>query len=223
MITDNLASLFDPGQPGVRFRQGTIVSWNPATGENTVDVAGGTLTNVSVLNTGEAVALKAGHVVGLLGQGSAWFIIGRVTPPGDPNFAAASVAFGSAGAQVFGFALSTSMTVKAQSNELVVPSWADEAIVFVGGMMHAVNSTASKDATGMRVGCWGGDGGGVVQTATPGDFASVAAVSRNQFTGLSGGEVLYITGEAFSVGAAWPVNPSNSLFIHAIAIYKSNV
>lgn len=223
MITDNLASLFDTGQPGVRFRQGTILTWNPNTGENTVDLAGGTLTNVPILNTGEAVALKAGHVVGLLGQGSAWFIVGRVTPPNDPNFAAASVAFDSAGAQVFGFALSTALTLKASSNELVVPSWADEAVVYVGGHMHAVNTTAALDTYSFEVGCFGGSGGGTTTSCAAGQVEVNAANSRNHFTGLSGGEVLQITGSAQSGAANWPLHASNSLFLHAIALYKSNV
>lgn len=223
MITDNLATLFDSGQPGVRFRQGTILSWNSNTGENTIDLAGGTLTNVPILNTGEAVALKAGHVVGLLGQGSAWFVVGRVTPPNDPNFAAASVAFGSAGAQVFGFSLSTSMVVKATSNELVVPDWADEALVYVGGHMHAVNTSGALDTYSFEVGVNGGTGGGTTTSCAVGQVEVNAANSRNRFTGLSGGEVLQITGAAQSGAAAWAAHGSNSMFLHAIALYKSNV
>ena len=83
LVTDDTAPLFDQAGPGVRFRQGTITAWNAATGQNTVDVANGTLTDVPILNTGEAIALKAGHVVGLLGQGMTWFIIGRITPASD--------------------------------------------------------------------------------------------------------------------------------------------
>lgn len=223
MITDNLAPLFGTSGPGVRFRQGTVLTWDPNTGVNTVDVGGSTLANVPILNTGEAVALKAGHVVGLLGQGASWFIIGRVTPPNDPNFAGASLAFGSAGVQVFQFSLSTAITVKATSDELVVPEWADEAVVFVGGQMHAVNTTAAKDSYAFRVGCEGGNGGGVFQTVTAGDIGANAAVSRNHFTGLAGGAVLQITGEAQSNAAAWPSHTANSMYLHAIAIYKSNV
>lgn len=223
MITDDLSTLFDSGQPAVRFRQGTITAWDTDTGTNTVDMAGGTLTNVPILNTGEAIALKAGHVIVLMGLGLSWFIIGRVTPPNDPNFAAASVAFGSAGAQVTGFSLSMTLTVKASSNELVVPDWADEAIVFVGGHMHASNTTASRDTLSFQVGCQGGNGGGITQTVEAGWPAHAAAVSRNLFTGLSGGETLQITGEARSGAAAFGVTGSNAMFIHAIAVYKSNV
>lgn len=222
MITDDLSTLFDSGQPGVRFRQGTISTWNANTGANTIDLAGGTLTDVPMLNTGEAVALKAGHVVGLLGQGSTWFIIGRVTLPNDPNFAAASVAFGSAGAQVFGYSTSTSMVTKASSNELVVPDWADEAIVMVTGFGGVTNTTAGIAFAGMEVGCNGGAGGASYNDITAGRAGLIGGASRNHFTGLSGGEVLQITG-AIQTGAAFGVTGSNSMFIHAIAVYKSNV
>jgi hypothetical protein len=222
MITDDLTPLFDGGQPGVRFRQGTVLTWDASTGANTIDVAGATLTDVSILNTGEAIALKAGHIVGLLGQGSAWFIIGRITPPGDANFAAASVEFGSAGAQVFGFTTSTSMVIKASSNELVVPDWADEAIVHVTGSVCAANTTAAITYVAMEVGVNGGAGGGCFTDVPVGRMGSVSASSRNLFTGLSGGEVLQITG-AVQTGAAFTVTAQNAMFIHAIAVYKSNV
>ncbi|WBQ02937.1 hypothetical protein [Kribbella sp. CA-293567] len=222
MISDNLAPLFDTGQPGVRFRQGTVTAWNPSTGANTIDVAGGTLTDVPILNTGEAIALKAGHVVGLLGQGSTWFIVGRITPAGDANFAAASVAFGSAGAQLFNYATSTSMVTKVSSNELVVPDWADEAIVIVTGNASVSNTTGANSFAMMEVGCSGGAGGSSPTHVVPGATAGVAASSRNHFTGLSGGNTLQITG-AIQTGAAFAATASNCMFIHAIAVYKSNV
>jgi hypothetical protein len=222
MITDDLTPLFDTGQPGVRFRQGTVTAWNASTGANTIDVAGGTLTNVSILNTGEAIALKAGHVVGLLGQGSTWFIIGRITPPGDANFAAVSVAFGSAGAQLFNYSTSTSMVIKATSNELVVPDWADEAVVMIAGSAAVVNSTAGIQYAAMEVGCNGGAGGSAPSDIAAARIGQVGAASRNRFTNLSGGEVLQITG-AIQTGAAFAANGANAMFIHAIAVYKSNV
>jgi len=222
VITDDLSTLFAPGPEAVRFRQGTITAWNPNTGANTVSVAGGILTDVPILNTGEAIALKAGHVVGLLAFGSTWFILGRITPTGDPNFAAASVDFGSAGAQVFNFATSTSMVVKASSNELVVPDWADEAIVHVTGGCCVVNNSAVITNVAMEVGCFGGVGGGLIQDIPIGRMGSVSASSRNLFTGLSGGEVLTVTGAA-QAGAAFTAVGSNSMFVHATAVYKSNI
>lgn len=218
-----LTELFDKPEPGVGFRQGTVVAWNSTTGENTVSVAGGTLTNIPVLNTGEAIALKAGHTVGLLTFNGSWFILGRITKPNDPNFAAASVAFGGAGSQVFNFALTTSMTTIASSNELVVPDWADEAIVHVTGAATVVNTTGATDSFAFRVGCNGGNGGGAWNQLVSGAIGPNAASSRNRFTSLSGGEILQITGEAQTLTANWAANASNGMFIHAIALYKSNV
>jgi hypothetical protein len=223
MISDDVAGLLMPDDaPAVRFRQGTVTAWDPATGSNTIDVAGGTLTDLPILNTGEAIALKAGHVVGLLVFGRTWFILGRITAPGDPNFAAASVAFDSAGAQAFGFSTSTSSVIKATSSELVVPAWADEAIVMVTGMAGALNTTASLGWLAFDVGCLGGSGGAVLADVEANRMELSAASSRNHFTGLSGGEVLTVTGSV-QTNAAWAVNASNSMFIHAIALYKSNV
>lgn len=83
MISDDLSSLFggDKG-PGVGFRQGTVVQWNPTTGENTVTVAGATLQNVALMGV-TATAIHAGDHVGLLTAGTSWFIVGKITDPGD--------------------------------------------------------------------------------------------------------------------------------------------
>ncbi|GAA1549994.1 hypothetical protein GCM10009804_03220 [Kribbella hippodromi] len=223
MITDNIATLFDAGQPGVRFRQGTILTWDANSGANTIDLAGGTLTNVPILNTGEAVALKTGHIVGLLGQGSTWFIIGRVTLPSDPNFASASVAFGSGGAQLFNYSVSTTETLKASSSEIVVPDWADEAIVIVAGNGCVVNNQASVVSVAMEVGVNGGHGGGAWNAVQPGQIGSFAAASRNLFTGLSGGETLTLEALVVCNTLSIAANGANALFMHGIAVFKSNV
>lgn len=223
MISDNVADLFtrDTG-PALRFRQGTVVAWNASTGENTIDVGGGTLDDLPILNTGEAIALKPGHVVGLLVFGQQVFVLGRITTPGDPNFAAASVEFGSAGAQVFGYATSTAMVNKATSAELVVPDWADEALVMVTGFAALVNNSAATTFGALQVGCNGGVGGAAPQDIPVSSIANLAASSRNQFTGLSGGEILTVAG-AIQSGVALLAHASNAMFVHAIAVYKSNV
>lgn len=148
MISDDLAPLFGNTGPAVRFRQGTVLSWDSSTGENTIQLGGGTLTNVPILNTGEAIALKAGHIVGLLGQGASWFIIGRVTPPNDPNFAGASVAFGSATAFEQGFAQPATLTQQA-AGSITVPAWVDEAAVICIVTATLVNNLTSTRVEGL--------------------------------------------------------------------------
>lgn len=96
--SEDLAPLL-VGDPGTetRFRQGVIASWNNQTGENSVDVGGATLQNLPILNTAEAIALGVGDVVGLLAAGASWMILGRITPPNDPQFASAATSFGAGG------------------------------------------------------------------------------------------------------------------------------
>lgn len=77
---------------GMRFSQGTILTWNPATFENTVDwkptgAQGGiTLTNLPILGRIDGLSLKAGDVVGLMGWApnggfGSWWILGELAVP----------------------------------------------------------------------------------------------------------------------------------------------
>lgn len=87
MINDELGSLFsgDPSSPTpMSLRQGVVQSWDPDTGENSIQVAGGTLLNIPVL-TSESASLVVGDVVALLAAGTKWFLLGKVTTPGDPG------------------------------------------------------------------------------------------------------------------------------------------
>lgn len=225
MITDDLSTLFDAAQPGVRFRQGTILTWNANTGENTINLAGGTLTNVPILNTGEAIALKAGHVVGLLGQGSAWFLVGRVTPPLDPSFAGASVAFGTDNAgTATNFALSTTPT-DVISGTIPVPTWADEALVLAVGNCQLTNTRPAIDFATIQVSINGTGGGGVQTGFSPfadasGNYVGSMATSSRQIISAPGPTITVAT--TLNVqGAAWGVQASNRANVDAIAVFRS--
>jgi hypothetical protein len=230
---DDLVPLFAPdpsAPPPLNFRQGRVVAWNPDTGENTIDVGGAQLEDVSVLNTGEAIALKVGHIVGLVTWGSSWFIIGRITVPGSPDFASASVEFGSAGAQAFSFVIPTGGPTVIASTTLTVPLWADEALIHVTGNAGLVNRAAGVRRCTMQVGVNGGSGGGALQGYGPAgaadwqDVQHLGASSRNLFTGLSGGEVLTLEASLTAPDGSFGVaDGSNALFMHAIAVFKSNV
>lgn len=91
--TDDLVPLFTaPPAAGVGYRQGTIVSWDPTTAANVVDVDGVLIDNLSILNTNEALQLAEGDVVGILTTGqaaSSWAILGRLTIPGTAAAASA--------------------------------------------------------------------------------------------------------------------------------------
>ena len=221
MITDNLAPLFGTSGPGVRFRQGTVQSWNANTGENSIDMGGGTLTNVPILNTGEAIALKAGHIVGLLGQGASWFIIGRVTPPNDPNFAGASVAFGSALDFRTNFAQPATFTQQA-SKSITVPAWADEAAVTCMASVSLVNSTGTRQQALAYAGI-NGLTGSAMSTGIDDDSAGYGMGALAAFNTM----VLSDPGPTITVQAyadctaALAASPFNVATVNAIAIFRS--
>jgi hypothetical protein len=224
VITDNLAPLFGGGEPGVRFRQGVIESWNAATGENSVSMAGGLLINVPILNTGEAIALRAGHVVGLLGQGRTWFILGRVTPSGDPNFAGASVAFATIGNQVTGIGINGTQTVKVSAST-TAPTWADEALVMLTATCTAVNSDPANVA-GQAILVPRINGAiGIANTVGVGaanvPFGNLASLAGTKSSIITNPGVITVDAQIYTNGATWPANPLTAAAVDAIAVFRS--
>lgn len=89
----DLSPLFSPAAIGMaqpmHYVQGTVIAWNQATAENTVDVGGSEFANLPVLNTSEAVSLTAGAIVAVVSMGDSWAVLGRLTIPGTPDAASA--------------------------------------------------------------------------------------------------------------------------------------
>lgn len=225
MITDDLSTLFGAGPEAVRFRQGTILTWNANTGANTVDVGGGTLTNVPILNTGEAIALKAGHIVGLLAFGSAWFILGRITPSGDPNFAGASVAFDGAHNSATNFSVTTTNLDKV-TGTITVPDWADEALVTVTSEVSLANTNAGSNYYATVQPFIGGVGGGGVgfgigPFGTSNDLAC-GSVSFQRLIVNPGSTISLSTKVSVSFGT-FAASPTSTVILDATAIFRSTV
>lgn len=87
MNNDNLGSLFqpDPSAPAPSsLRQGVVEAWNTNTGENSIQLAGGTLVNIPSL-TAESAEIVAGDVVAVWTSGDRALVLGKVTTPGDPG------------------------------------------------------------------------------------------------------------------------------------------
>jgi hypothetical protein len=87
LISDNIGTLFssDPSdETPLTLRQGVVESWDPDTGENSIQVGGATVVNIPAL-TSESASLAAGDVVCLLTKGNSWLLVGKVTTPGDPG------------------------------------------------------------------------------------------------------------------------------------------
>lgn len=87
MTSSHLGSLFQPdpsAPPKIAIRQGVVQSWDSVTGENSVQIAGGTVVNIPSL-TAESAELVAGDVVAVLTSGDTALVLGKVTTPGDPG------------------------------------------------------------------------------------------------------------------------------------------
>jgi hypothetical protein len=69
----------------VGFRKGTIISYNPVTGANVIDVGGTRIVDIPVLGVAEVATYAAGASVGILvvetGGSQSWFIVGRIVRP----------------------------------------------------------------------------------------------------------------------------------------------
>jgi hypothetical protein len=104
-VTDPLAPLFaaDPAGPSLemRFRQGTIVSFNQLTWQNTVSVGGTVMTDLPLYGVGETALLVPGAVVGIVVVGDAtksMYITGRIV---KPNTADAFTVMGLLNSQIY--------------------------------------------------------------------------------------------------------------------------
>lgn len=78
---DDLTTLFPPSSAeGVGYRKGTVVAWDPVTGENAIEIPGATLTNLSFA---AGLTLTPTDTVAVITTpGGSWFILCRlVTPP----------------------------------------------------------------------------------------------------------------------------------------------
>ncbi len=80
--SDDLAPLFVPGRaPAVGIRQGAVISWDPVTLNNEVEVAEAILVDLPVLDVGGTDQIVAGDAVMIVTYGSSWLILGRVIVP----------------------------------------------------------------------------------------------------------------------------------------------
>lgn len=88
--TDDLSDFLASAPPGgVRYGQGTIVTWDQETFENAIDWDGTVLRDLPVIAGLEAFGFRPGDSVGLLGWDASgkrgtttWWILGRLIVPG---------------------------------------------------------------------------------------------------------------------------------------------
>lgn len=227
MISDDTSKLFGGDDRSVlRMRQGTILTWDPETGTNTVEVAGGILTNVPIQNTGEAISLKPGHVVNLNGQGNTWWIVGRITTPGSADFASASVAFDGAYGFTTNFAITTTRVTKVTAT-LDVPAWADEAVVSCVVNVSLRNPGATATYVDAYAAIDGVNGVGQRSGFAPlgnaqfQDAGSIMVGAQSVIT--SPGSTILCEGSLQTITTNWATSADQMIGISATAIYRSTV
>lgn len=222
--SDDLVSLLSNGNddPAVAFRQGVVRSWNPATGANVIDVAGALLTDVPVLNTGEAITLKSGHIVGLLRAGTSYFIVGRITVPGNADFASASIAFEGVYEVVTNFVLTPTPTTRVTAL-IPVPAWADQALVSAtaSASVHNQNATTPGFDFAYVTPLINGDDNGSTSYSGLQTDEYATIVSTNQLLINNPGATITIGGQISSQVHPWTADPLNIFAINATAIFRS--
>lgn len=76
------------------FHQGTVLAWDSDTNTNTILVGAGEVHDIPTMSTGDNILMGVGDHVALLRFKSTFFVLGRITPPGE------SYSFGMEAAEV---------------------------------------------------------------------------------------------------------------------------
>jgi hypothetical protein len=89
--TSDLAALLTPvPSSGVQFSQGKVLTWSNETLSNTIEWRGITLTDVPIVEGINALVIRPGDIVGMLGWApenakgvGSWWILGKLSNPGE--------------------------------------------------------------------------------------------------------------------------------------------
>lgn len=130
-------------RPELGFHQGLVESWDSSTGENTIRIAGSSITDVPMLNIGDTTNIIEGNTVAVLRYRNAYFIVGRVVVPNTEVFATSAVSFTRIHDNTQNFTITTS-DATVQSLDITVPIWSNQALVFVNHNLVAANTTATR-------------------------------------------------------------------------------
>lgn len=217
---DDLAPLFDRGPAGLKFRQGTVQEWNPETGENTVTMGDALLRDVPILNTGESIALRSGHVVGMLGSGGTYCILGRITLPGSSDFASASVSANGTWGSANDFDLRNDVYLQI-SGRILVPSWANRAMAFVNANMSITNTgPISGDYVNLEAVLDNGPGRPGYPEAATNQLIFVGG-SAQRLIDVSTKTELMVGCRWYTQEATWPAHYANIANFDAFAVFFS--
>jgi hypothetical protein len=217
VIGDDLTGLFGgPPAPDSGFRQGTVQAFDPESGENTIAVAGGVLTDVDVLNIGDLVRIVPGDVVVLLRLRSSWAILGRILPVGSGQLTIGLTDTEVDNDFAFNFAITTAFVTRA-SVTFTVPEWANSALVFAS-MSATCHNTGTAQSYAAQI---------LVDGATSGALGTQADVGVQRNTSISyargndgPGSTVLVEAQLKSAASTIPVHVSNAAILTAMAIFR---
>lgn len=219
--SDDLVPVLAAQPPaGMGFRQGVILEWNPLTAENTVDVGGAVMTNLTVFNTSEISVLAPGDTVGVavVGQNAKTFgILGRMLIPGTAD-AAKIIDTLRGGAVTSAFVQSDGSFVGEQATPADLPgSFGPQLTVTVGrsGRLLVIGSAKIDSSNGVNAQMFAQIGStpvtfnhlmatsALIQTAA--NDLTIGSAGVREFSGLTPGQVT-ITAKYLAEFAAAGVN-----------------
>lgn len=225
--SDDLAGVFGalrPGEPPFNFRQGTVVTWDFVTGQNTISVGGTVLVNVPFLSMSGALLYRPGDIVNLLKQGAAWMVMGRVADPdagGVPAIGRNTQAVVGIEA-VFGpFALTTSFVTQV-TLPISCPVWAEAITVSATLKILARNSTAAADFLESRIEMPDGTGTNWTSSSIPAAVFGSVDCPKNYTQVVTPGSTVNVIGRVRSVNAGWVSSPSNAALLTAAVTFNSS-
>lgn len=179
--------------PELGFHQGLVTTWDNLTGENTVQIAGASITDVPMLNIGDTTNILVGDTVAVLRYRNAYFIIGRVVVPNTTGFASSAFAYETIDDRASNFVIPISTPTTVASASGTIPDWANFGIVSARFDLSAFNQTGARDTV-------------YTQIDINGSFAGPELVtdvdnSRIEYVGAS-----YAPSVTFTSPGSWTIN-----------------
>lgn len=216
------------------FRQGYLLSFNANTGESVVEVGGAQLVNLPLLNIGDTVNLRGentagaglGDVVILMKMGFSWAIMGRVVIPGTSAINSTASDFDS---QFSGNFADGDLVVGYQtfsSQTFVVPSWANNAVVFGTSVVTVQNTSAGAGFAEVITDINGSGGVQTTQLLQVNDYTAIPHTQTRELFRSNPpgpfqlGTLLTVTARAqLNSGATW-VNGFKRAALNTLVLYR---
>lgn len=227
---DDITDLLTPAKdPGFGFRQATVVSFDSATGNCFINLAGALIGPMPILSEVSGVNLTAGDVVILLKSKSSFAILGRVYPAGDPKlFVGAQFAEAWSNTATT-FAVPVAAGTIFTSITITPPPWSNTATITAQIVAGATNSTGGAGFLNAGTTVTGGTGLAGAGTLTGGfPSATVPAGSASQVTAIGAAKITYtqncapitIGASVWTGGAIWASAGSNYIVLNVNPLYS---